>query len=489
MNVAIIPARGGSKRIPKKNIISFAGKEMISYSIIAAKESRLFENIIVSTDDDEIKKIAEKYGAVVLQRSSKNSDDYSTATDVILESLDILKTKYGKVYENTCCIYGCAPFTTANDLKSAYKKLINEKASSVISIVKYSHPIERSFVKTNDNIKYLYPEYYKTRTQDLEAKYHDAGQFYWYNTKDFCKNKNYVMDNTIGYEISESKIHDIDTKEDLIIAEQKYKNLINYKPKYTSLADYNDLEKGNTIYIIGNGTYLAELTDKQISKINTKTSIGVNSSFVCIESDYYIAGHLQQTFLQGHFGKKGSYKIFHGELQNWPFPPEWNVLSIANINIVGDVGYLPKPVSEKGPLVGAQNVGYSATHLAYILGASKIVYIGFDFKSNLHFYNIHEKYNQKLHEHWEFTKEEYKDNTFAINDINDFGKSLYKKEILENTPFGGRSYSYQDALDNFTGYFNVMKQNGVEIISAQDNNILTYAGAKYIPLDDILKEK
>ena len=102
MNVAIIPARGGSKRIPKKNIIPFAGKEMISYSIIAAKNTGLFENIIVSTDDQEIAKIATKYGAMVLKRSSENSNDYATATDVILESLDILKTQYGKVYENTC---------------------------------------------------------------------------------------------------------------------------------------------------------------------------------------------------------------------------------------------------------------------------------------------------------------------------------------------------------------------------------------------------
>ena len=253
--------------------------------------------------------------------------------------------------------------------------------------------------------------------------------------------------------------------------------------KINSLGDYNNRHKNETIFIIGNGEQVAELSDYQIEKLNNKLTIGVNSSFVCLESDYYISGHLSQMLMMGHFGKSGSNKVFHGELQAWPFPAEWNVISIANINVVGGPNLLPKPISNAGPLIGAENVGFSATHLAYIMGAKRVVYIGFDFKSNLHFYNIRSDYNKKLIDAWEFVKEEYKHNTFAYNDINDFSKSLDSTDILRKAPFPTK---YAHAMTNFTGYFNIMKDNGVEVVSIVDDGILIDAGAQYRDLDSLL---
>ncbi|MDY3740194.1 MAG: pseudaminic acid cytidylyltransferase [Selenomonadaceae bacterium] len=229
-NLCIITARGGSKRIPKKNIKAFCGKPIISYSIEAALESGLFDEVMVSTDDVEIAEISMKYGAKVpFMRSARNSDDYATTADVLNEVLEEY-SNIGKLFKNMCCIYPTAPFVTAQKLCIAYDKFINSNADALIPIVKFSYPPQRCFIKHNDVITYKWPEYIKARSQDLEPYYHDAGQFYFYNVNSFIiarkKNdvKSYMMKNTY-YELDELEVQDIDNLLDWKLAEIKYKLL------------------------------------------------------------------------------------------------------------------------------------------------------------------------------------------------------------------------------------------------------------------------
>ena len=144
------------------------------------------------------------------------------------------------------------------------------------------------------------------------------------------------------------------------------------------ISDYDNLHPKNTIFVVGNGPQLANLTQAQIFQLEKNITIGTNASYLSVESPYYIAGHASAMLLTCHFTSKPANRVFHGEPQYHPFLPEWNVTSIANINIVGPVGYFPKPLGSKGPLVGAENVALSATHLAHIMGVSRIVYIGFE---------------------------------------------------------------------------------------------------------------
>ena len=220
--VAIITARGGSKRIPRKNIKEFLGQPIIKYSIDAALLSKCFDEIMVSTDDAEIAEFTKKCGAdVPFFRSEKNADDYSTTADVLLEVINAYKN-IGKEFLYACCIYPTAPFVTAEKLKNAFQKLTENKCKSVLPVVRFGIPILRSFKMENEMVKMNWPEYLNTRSQDLTPAYHDAGQFYFFRTDSFLTDKKLLTDTTIGIEMPESEVQDIDNEEDWKLAEIKY---------------------------------------------------------------------------------------------------------------------------------------------------------------------------------------------------------------------------------------------------------------------------
>lgn len=222
--LAIIPARGGSKRIPRKNIRDFLGKPIIAYSIKAAIDSGIFDEIMVSTDDQEIAGIAIKYGAKVpFFRSSKNSDDYATTADVIEEVLREYQKK-GTSYDYVCCIYATAPFCIPEQLIKAQKILEDSKVNSVFPVVVFSFPIQRSFnIDTDGKLKMNWPKYMNVRSQDLSQNYHDAGQFYFLDVKEFLSNKVIFSKNAMPIIVSENEVQDIDNEQDWRIAELKYK--------------------------------------------------------------------------------------------------------------------------------------------------------------------------------------------------------------------------------------------------------------------------
>ncbi len=225
MKLAIIPARGGSKRIPRKNIKDFLGKPIIAYSIEAAIKSNLFDEIMVSTDDHEIAEIAEKYGAVVpFLRSEKNANDYATTIDVIEEVINNYKN-HGTNFEYTCCIYPTAPLLTADKLIDSFRLLINNDYKSVYPICGFSYPVQRGLTYSNSKIEMLYPENINKRSQDLEKIYHDAGQFYFLETDYFSSNKKILSDKTGAIILNELETQDIDNETDWKLAELKYKLL------------------------------------------------------------------------------------------------------------------------------------------------------------------------------------------------------------------------------------------------------------------------
>lgn len=227
--LAIITARGGSKRIPKKNIKEFCGKPIIYYAIRAALETEIFDEVMVSTDSNEIKEIALKYGAKVpFMRSEKNSDDYATTEDVIMEVLNEYKNRYNNEFENVCCIYPTAPFIDGEILKKACKVMEQKNPSVVIPIVQFSYPPQRCFIMDEKGYaKFKYPQYVRTRSQDLEKQYHDAGQFYIYNVKKLFEKKGIIEDDFAPIILPEISVQDIDTLEDWRIAELKYELLKN----------------------------------------------------------------------------------------------------------------------------------------------------------------------------------------------------------------------------------------------------------------------
>lgn len=228
-NIAIIPARGGSKRIPRKNIKHFLGKPIIAYPITAAIESKVFDEVVVSTDDIEIKTIAESFGAKVLMRSKQNSDDYASLYDVVYEVLMTPQIQ-SEGYTTVSCILATSAFVTANMLQDAYKMLSSDKRiNSVLPVTPYSYPIQRA-LKVNTENNYL--NFYSTenmysRTQDLIKTYHDAGMFYFTEVKQFLKpeNKKLSSGNIAPVVIQELHNQDIDTIEDWQIAEFKYQYL------------------------------------------------------------------------------------------------------------------------------------------------------------------------------------------------------------------------------------------------------------------------
>ena len=220
--LAIIPARGGSKRIPRKNIKPFIGKPIIAYSIEAALKSNLFDEVMVSTDDKEIANIAKEYGAKVpFIRSVKNSDDFATTFDVIEEVIQVYKSQ-GKEFENLCCLYSCAPLITNELLLKSYDLLIRGKFDSVFPIIAYSFPIQRALRIDQRRVSMMLEENLNVRSQDLEDSFHDAGQFYWCNIKQLLVSRKILTQNTGGVKISELEAQDIDTEIDWKMAELKY---------------------------------------------------------------------------------------------------------------------------------------------------------------------------------------------------------------------------------------------------------------------------
>ncbi len=221
--LAIITARGGSKRIPRKNIKSFNGKPIIHYSIEASLGANCFSKVMVSTDDEEIATISKEAGAEVpFFRSEKNADDYSTTADVIIEVIEAYK-KTGKTFKYACCIYPTAPFISSEKLDSAYKLIIKKQAKSVVPVVRFGFPILRSFKMEDGLVSMNWPEHMMTRSQDLNPAFHDAGQFYFLDVDYFLEHKKLYTDKTVGIEMAESEVQDIDTLEDWKLAEIKYK--------------------------------------------------------------------------------------------------------------------------------------------------------------------------------------------------------------------------------------------------------------------------
>jgi N-acylneuraminate cytidylyltransferase len=229
-SLAIIPARGGSRRIPRKNIRPFMGKPVIGYPITAAIQSECFAEIMVSTDNKEIAEIAKSFGATVpFMRSEKNANDYATTADVLLEVLEEYK-KLNKYFDYCCCIYPVTPLINAEILSDAMKKIIVSEADSLMPVIRYSHPIQRALrINNNEYLSYIQPEYAFFRTQDLPPCYHDAGQFYFFKIDTFLMNKVLVSLNTLALEIPEQQVQDIDTEEDWQMAELKYRFLTKNK--------------------------------------------------------------------------------------------------------------------------------------------------------------------------------------------------------------------------------------------------------------------
>lgn len=221
--IAIITARGGSKRIPRKNIREFCGKPILAYSIEAARESKLFDTVMVSTDDEEIAEIARRYGAEVpFYRSENTAGDFATTNDVLLEVLAEYE-KRGEHYELGCCIYPTAPFVTAEKLRDAAERLENSGADTLIPVVAFSYPPQRAMIVKEGRLVFESPQYLDSRSQDLEPHYHDVGQFYLFYTEAFKRNKKLMTGDILPYVVSELEVQDIDNLTDWEIAEMKYR--------------------------------------------------------------------------------------------------------------------------------------------------------------------------------------------------------------------------------------------------------------------------
>lgn len=221
--IAVITARGGSKRIPRKNIKEFCGKPIIAYSIEAAIESGIFDTVMVSTDDEEIAAVAKRYGAEVpFYRSEKTSGDFATTNDVLLEVIDEYE-KRGQSFDVLCCIYPTAPFITAAKLMDGIKLLTDSGADTLIPVVDFSYPPQRAMHIVDGKLEFMYPENLNARSQDLEKHYHDVGQFYFTKVEKYKETKNLMRGNIAPMVLSELEVQDIDNQIDWQMAELKYK--------------------------------------------------------------------------------------------------------------------------------------------------------------------------------------------------------------------------------------------------------------------------
>lgn len=224
MIVAIIPARGGSKRIPRKNIRLFCGKPMIAWSIEAARISRCFDRIIVSTDDPEIAKTAKAWGAEVpFERPAELSDDYAGTLPVIRHAVEWVNQSESPV-EYACCIYATAPFVSAEDLRAGLRVIQQERCSYAFSVASYPFPIQRAVrINGEGRVTMFQPEYFTTRSQDLEDAWHDAGQFYWGTAEAWLEERAIFSEGAVAVTLPRHRVQDIDTPEDWIRAEWMFK--------------------------------------------------------------------------------------------------------------------------------------------------------------------------------------------------------------------------------------------------------------------------
>ena len=224
--IAIITARGGSKRIPHKNIKAFNGTPIISYSIEAAIASGIFDTVMVSTDDESIANISKDCGAEVpFFRSEATSNDFATTRDVLMEVLNEYKIR-GKEFDYMACLYPTNPFITPKKLKEAFEVLVKNNALEVLPVVKFSYPPQRAFVMDENNrLRYKWTEFINSRSQDLEAFYHDAGQFYFFNVSEYLKKEGRISEDIYPIILPESEVQDIDNEEDWNMAEFKYEYL------------------------------------------------------------------------------------------------------------------------------------------------------------------------------------------------------------------------------------------------------------------------
>ncbi|MEZ8859667.1 pseudaminic acid cytidylyltransferase [Vibrio sp. 10N.247.311.51] len=219
MKIAIIPARGGSKRIPRKNIKDFNGKPIIAYSIEAALASGCFDKVIVSTDDDEIAAVAVSYGAAVpFIRPSELSDDYATTAAVIEHALKYFESE-GYSVKYLCCIYPTAPLISSNDISRSFRELEESNAHFCFPVCSFAYPIQRALKLNQENrVQMFQPEHLNTRSQDLEEGYHDTGLFYWGRAESFLDGIPVFSEQSIPYLIPRYRVIDIDNPEDWDIA-------------------------------------------------------------------------------------------------------------------------------------------------------------------------------------------------------------------------------------------------------------------------------
>lgn len=226
MNIAIIPARGGSKRIPRKNIKPFHGKPMIAYSIETAVSSGCFDRVLVSTDDEEIADVARQYGAEVpFMRPSEIADDFATTMDVMKHAVDWC-SEQGWLVENVCCIYATAPFLQTKSLLDGLDILEASPIDYVFSATTFPFPIQRSLNVNKDGmVEMFYPEHMNTRSQDLPEAIHDAGQFYWGKADSYANQKAFFTSRSKAVLLPRKRVQDIDTPEDWEFAEALYSAL------------------------------------------------------------------------------------------------------------------------------------------------------------------------------------------------------------------------------------------------------------------------
>lgn len=225
-SIAIITARGGSKRIPRKNIKDFCGKPIIAYSIEAALASGLFDEVMVSTDDKEIAEIGKQYGAKVpFFRSEATSNDFANTPDVLAEVLAEYE-KRNQHFDFMACIYPTAPFVTADKLTQAMKTIEETGADSLIPVIKFDYPPQRGYLIKDGKLEFQFPEYKLSRSQDLEPVYHDVGQFYFCKVEAFKKHNSLIMPNLVPLILPEEEAQDIDNESDWKLAELKYKQFI-----------------------------------------------------------------------------------------------------------------------------------------------------------------------------------------------------------------------------------------------------------------------
>lgn len=238
-NIAIITARGGSKRIPRKNIKAFLGKPIIAYSIEAALAADCFDEVMVSTDDREIADIARSLGASIpFFRSAETSDDIATTADVLTEVLGVY-AEQGQSFRHACCIYPTAPFVTPQKLREGYELLLKTDADSAIPVVRFGYPIQRALRICNDFLTMIWPEHLNSRSQDLPPVYHDCGQFYWFNVLRFMNSKKLFSDRTVPIIVPETEVQDIDSYEDWAIAELKFNAMSDKNNPSTIYGDKN----------------------------------------------------------------------------------------------------------------------------------------------------------------------------------------------------------------------------------------------------------